>query len=258
VSIRSFFARHRAAGNRPAAGASLRELVSSADRYREQYNPLRALTISRAVTLLEEAQRGEFADVMWLYRFIEMTNPTLLALVERRESALMEMDYDVKIAAEEKHPATWDEQLAEDQRATLAAAYEQVDNLYQAIAHIATATFRSYAHAQMHLDAGETIRHIEPLDQWNFLRDGLYGDWYWNPGAASRSTHALSAEQRLDPERDLLIIRQRSRHVDRPGLIMYIRENLCEKDWDGFVEIYGIPSPVVIGPPDVPAEKEDA
>jgi len=252
-----FFARHRDApqpgGGR---GRDLRELVSAANRYRDQYNPLRNLTITRAITLLESAQRGEYADTMWTYHYLEMTNPTLLALVERRTSALLEMDYDCKMASEEKHPGTWDEKLAEDQRAALAAAYEQIGNLYETIEHLGGATFRSFAHVQAQPGSDGVIRHLEPLDQWNFVRDGLYGGWYWNPDASQKIASSLGADAKLDPDRDLLIVRERRRHVDRPGLVMFVRQNLSEKDWDGFVEIYGLPTPVVIGPPNVPAGKE--
>ena len=44
--------------------------------------------------------------------------------------------------------------------------------------------------------------------------------------------------------------------MDRLALIQWIRASLCEKDWDAFIEIYGIPSWIVIMPPNVPKEKE--
>lgn len=257
MNFSRLFARHRETprpGN--ARGSDMQERVSAANRYRDQFNPLRSLTITRAISLLEAGQRGEFADTMWTYHYIEMTNPTLLALVERRSAALLEMDYDCKMASEEKHPTTWDEALAEDQRATLAAAYEQIGNLYEAIEHLGMATFRSFAHVQAQPDSDGVIRHFEPLDQWNVVRDGLYGDWFWNADATQKTAQSLGAAARIDQQRDLMIVRQRRRHVDRPGLVMFVRQNLSEKDWDGFVEIYGIPNPIVIGPANVPADKE--
>ena len=45
--------------------------------------------------------------------------------------------------------------------------------------------------------AGAATR-IVPIDTWNILRDGLYGDWYWNPDAKSISAINLGAENKLD------------------------------------------------------------
>ena len=45
--------------------------VEQFDKWRQQFNPLRGLTLARAVSMLEGAQRGEYADIQWAYRFIE-------------------------------------------------------------------------------------------------------------------------------------------------------------------------------------------
>src|SRR6266849_9127611 len=54
-----------------AKGLNLQSLVSAANAWREYYNPLRALTLVRAVSLIEAAQRGMFAELQWLYSKIE-------------------------------------------------------------------------------------------------------------------------------------------------------------------------------------------
>jgi phage gp29-like protein len=74
----------------------------------------------------------------------------------------------------------------------------------------------------------------------------MFGDWYWNPEATVTNWRSLPAANRLAPED--FIIRQVARHIDRPGLIKQIRKNLGEKDWSGFLEIYGIPTPIIIMP----------
>ena len=224
--------------------------------WRDQYNPLRGLDMSRAVALLETQNRGDFTDLMWTYEHIEQTDPDLMALVERRLAAIGEMDYDIRIASEEKHGSAFDAALAEDQQATLAAAYERIDNLAEAIVHMATATFRKLAFAQLHMEGTgrhAQLAHIECLDAWNFARQGRNGPFHWNPEA--RQTAALSLGDPLDAERDLLIIREVPRPVDRYGLIKFLRANLAEKDWDGFVEIYGFNQTFVILPPNVPDDK---
>ena len=37
-----------------------------------------------------------------------------------------------------------------------------------------------------------------------------------------------------------------------------MRANLSEKDWDAFIELYGIPMPIITGPEDVSGDKADA
>ena len=37
---------------------------------------------------------------------------------------------------------------------------------------------------------------------------------------------------------------------------LYFRKNLNQKDWDSFLEVYGIPSIFLIGPPNTPETKE--
>jgi hypothetical protein len=47
------------------------KLVAYANRWRENYNPLRQLPMAIAVSLLERGQRGDMALLQWTFRFIE-------------------------------------------------------------------------------------------------------------------------------------------------------------------------------------------
>lgn len=214
---------------------------------REQTNPLRSLTIARAISLMESAQRGEFLELQWLYWFVEQTDPLLIALQERRYGRLAEMDWECKVIPRQRRRTSFDEVLAEEQAAALAEQYDRVDNLKEAIEHLASATFRLYAHVNVQRNGAGEIAHLEPLDQWNFLRHGMFGDWYWNPDANATNWRSLPPENRIVPED--FIIRTVARHINRPGLVKYIRKALAEKDWSGFVEIYGQPTPDVLMPP---------
>jgi len=232
---------------------STKQLVQALDIWRDTYNPLRGLTMPRAVSLLESINAGTLAEVMWAFDHIEQTDPDLLALVERRITAVEEMDYDIRLASEEKHGQRWSKTLAEDQRAFLAGAYEQIDNINEAVAHMAMATFRKYAFCQVHPNAEGLPAHLECLDQWNFARRGRRGPWYWNPQAQSVEWRSLG--EPLDLRRDRLIVREVPRYVDRYGMIKYVRANLAEKDWDSFVEIFGFNQTIVILPPEVGQDK---
>ena len=56
--------------------------------WRAQFNPLRGLTIAQLVAMLEAGERGNYARLQWLYRFVEKRNPTLRAVLQRRMAAL--------------------------------------------------------------------------------------------------------------------------------------------------------------------------
>jgi len=230
--------------------------MRSFNRWSERYNPLRSLTVGRSISMLEQHQRGEFADPCWAYYFCECTDGDLFALCERRESALMELDWNISPVSVKwrKSNSTFDQALADEQIACLGERYDAIDNLYEAIRHMSTASFRGFAHCEKYRDASGEINHLEPVDQWNMVRDLLTGPWRYNPDAIACTYASLSPDLDVNPD-DFLIVESR-RHIDRMGLIKFVRGNLSEKDWDAFVEIYGIPNGVVIGPPNVPQGKE--
>ncbi|MCX6904541.1 MAG: hypothetical protein NTW03_13880, partial [Verrucomicrobia bacterium] len=124
------------------------------NNWRDGLNPARALTIQRAVALLDAYDRGQMADVQWTFRKMERSHPDLLALVKRRTGSIMEMDWDIRVKSEdrnpksERNPKSDTETLAEQQAAALREAYERIDNLYEAIGHLALAAFRGFAHLQ--------------------------------------------------------------------------------------------------------------
>jgi phage gp29-like protein len=246
------------------SGLTVGDRIESANRWREAYNPLRGLTIERAVSLLEAYQRGEYADIMWALYFVEQTDPDLLAIIERRTSALLQLDWNIKIVAEEKRRSDFDEKLANDQAQALRNAYERLTNLYDLIEHLSLGSFRGYAIAQKQFispSGAKTLSPVQPnlmelLDPWRIIRDGMYGAYYWNPNAQTTTAIALGEKHRLDPARDGLIIREVRRPIGRIALLKFIRSSLSEKDWDGFVEIYGIPASIIIGPPNIPTGKE--
>jgi hypothetical protein len=235
------------------------KLVAYANRWRENYNPLRQLPMAIAVSLLERGQRGDMALLQWTFRFIERRYATLGGLISRCEAPLLNFEWQIGI--KEELPAGATKAMAEAQQATLRAAYDGLDNLKQGIRHLHLAEFRGYSHIQKHRDADGSVYHLETLDQWCVCRDGLYGDWWWNPDSRSMTMPGLV----LPPENHIggdalplgdFIIEESERPIDEIGLVNFIRANLCEKDWDGFIEIYGIPGGVVTMPPNVPQGKE--
>lgn len=231
----------------PAGGRTLEQRLAAYRRYRENDNPLRGLTLRKAIRLVEDYFRGDMADLQWAYFHVEGSDPDMIALIELSLSRLAEMDWDV-VASEEA-----DQKMAEAQIAFVRQSLDAIDNLEDAIEHFALARFRGYAHVEPYY-TGDLCTHWEIIDQWNVVRDGLKGAWKWNPDAKSVGFDALPPEYEFPPER--FIIREVARPVNRYAIMKAIRSSLSDKDWDAFAEIYNIPSGVVIGPPSVPAGKE--
>lgn len=236
-------------------GSPLAELVKKANRFREQYNPVRGLTIRRASSLVEDFDRGEFADLMWTYRWIERHDETLSAVVTRRDAALRKLDWDIKVTPDDELPEGSTVDQAKAQALTLRTAYDRISNLREGIAHLALATFRGFAHVEIQdADGDGLIDRLEPVDQWNIVRDGLKGDWGYNIVGHRTSFRSIAPAMRLDPTR--FVIREVDRHVDWVALFCFVRKTLSQKDWDAFVEGYGLNPTTVIGPPGVPKERE--
>lgn len=233
--------------NRAVAAASWRLHIATANLWRDHYNPLRSLTIARVVSLLEDGERGAFADVQWTYRYIEMQDATLGALVERRTSAIQKLDWNIKVredVPQDKQP------VAERQQAALRTAYDRIANLSAALEFLVMASFRGYSHLEKVTDAAGRVIELAPVDQWFWVRAGLYGRWQYN------RTASFGAARGEDVPLDRFIIREVQRPINRVALVCFVRKNLSQKDWDGFIEAYGIPAVFIVMPDNVPQEKE--
>lgn len=240
--------RMRGIMNRAVASVSYRFHVATANLWRDAYNPLRSLTIQRAVSLLEEGERGAFADLQWTYRFIEMQDPVLGALVERRTSAIQELDWSIKLKAE--IPAG-KEAVAKKQEAALNAAYGKIGNLTESFETMAMASFRGFARLEKVTDENGDIIELASVDQWFWVRQGLYGAWQLNRDSSIGTNRG---DEVPEPR---FVHREVSRPINRVALVAFVRKSLSQKDWDAFIEAFGIPAVFILMPDSVPEGKED-
>lgn len=234
------------------------QLVRYWNRWRENYNALVGLTIQRVRILLEQSQRGDTAYPQWTYRIVERRHPVLKSLLDCCEAPMENFKWDIRIKKE--LPKDFTKEQAEVQQAALKSAYAQVDNVREGLIHLSLADFRGYSHIQKHYLDGE-VTHFECLFQYCVCRDGLFGDWFWNPDSKSLTMpeYVLSSANRIGGDqlpREQFIIREVERPINEIALENFVRRKLIEKDWSAFDEIFGIPSGVVTMPSNVPPGRE--
>jgi phage gp29-like protein len=260
----------RTHSTQPSAGGgkSAAELVRQSNRWRDNYNPIRGLFIARAISILEAADRGDFAELQLVMRKVERRHPALKGLKARRLAALEKLDWEIKVVDELPDGVT--RQDAETQRKFLRNRYEMTENLTEAVGFLATAEFRGFAILQKHRfnDGGEfdgAVREFHWLPQDQFSRDGQFGDFYYNQnsnfGIGIDSCQTLLGEQnRIGsvhlPREDFL-----RREVESPlyeiALVAFVNWCMGRKDWAAFTEIFGLPNGVAIMPANIPPGMED-
>lgn len=243
-------------------GKTSGELVRQANTWRDAYNPLRGLVIARVIAILEQAERGDFAELQMVLRKVEKRFPVLKALKARRLSALEKLDWDVKILS--NLPERYTKADAEKQQKFLRARYDQISNLREAIGFLVMAEFRGYSILQKRRPDDGAVKELHWLPQSHFQRDGQFGAFYHNPECVYGATPALLGESNqiggAELPRENFVIRECSNDLNSPlyeiALIAFVNWSMGRKDWSAFVEIFGLPNSVVIMPGNIPAGKE--
>ena len=215
--------------------------------WREYVNPLRGVTLEGIVSMIEQCERGKCADAQWFYQAMERSDALITTVVMRRRAALLSCDWQVR---EEEKPT--DAVLAREQAAALRDAYDLVENLREAVAFLATAVFRGYAHVEKHFAAKGVVTRLEPVEQWFWCRKGMFGEWTYNRQAKS----GVDEGEKVTRENFVLV--EAPCALDRVLSVQYFRRNLALTDWSSYLDVYGIPSVFFIGPEGATAEKEAA
>ena len=223
----------------------MRYICSTKDHgYRDSTNPLRGLNMLRLVAMQESGERGEYADLQWFYYYMERSDAMIHSVIQRRRAALLSLDWDVRVVSQEQ-----DNPLANEQADFLRMVYDNIDNFREAVSFLFTGFFRGFAHLEKHWSSGGLIERLEPVEQWFWVRDGLFGVWEYNAGAVSGHRRGES----IKPENFVLL---EAPALDRILSVLYLRKNLSQTDWDAFLSVYGIPSIFLVGPPNADEEKQ--
>ncbi len=230
--------------------------------WRDQYNPLRGMSLPKLLSLLDAGERGQYADLQWFYHYMERSDAMVFSVMQRRRAALLACDWDIRLCPPDAGEAriqksesriqkkTGDQILADEQAAMLREAYDRVENLRDAVAFLFSGFFRGYAHMEKHYSASGMIQRLEPVEQWFWVRDGMYGEWEYNQNAVSGRYRGVP----IEPENFAILD---TVPLNRLLAVQYLGRTLALKDWDSFLEVYGIPSVFLVGPPNTPESKEE-
>ena len=97
--------------------------TSKDNQWREYVNPLRGLTLERIVSLIEQGERGAFADLQWFYQAMERSVALIATVLMRRRAALLSCEWHLR---PEENPT--DTVLACEQAVFLRDQYDRVEN----------------------------------------------------------------------------------------------------------------------------------
>ena len=228
--------------------------------WRDYYNPLRGLSFPRMTALLEAGERGQYADLQWCYHYLERSDPMIFSVLQRRRAALLDCDWDIRQVkpgmGAVRHAGQRlrvngpvDEVLAAEQADCLRGVYEGIENFYDAVGFLFTGVSRGYAHLEKHFAPDGSITRLEPVEQWFWVRDGMFGPWQYNQNAVSGRRFGLP----IEPDNFLIL---ETTPLNRMLSLLYLRRTLAQRDWDAFLDLYGIPPVFLIGPPNAIGEKE--
>jgi len=224
--------------------------------WRDQYNPLRGMSLQKLLALLDAGERGQYADLQWFYHFMERSDAMVFSVLQRRRAALLSCDWDIRQVAEvapgnlPPTGAKHDTVLADEQVAMLREAYDRIENLRDAVSFLFSGFFRGYAHLEKHYADSGLVTRLEPVEQWFWVRDGMYGDWEYNQNAVSGRYRGVP----IDPLNFVILD---TIPLNRLLSMLYLGRALAMKDWDSFLEVYGIPSVFLVGPPNTPDSKAE-
>lgn len=205
---------------------------------RAAYSPLRSLGMARVVSLLEQGEYGYYADLTWLYHFIERREPVVRAIRRRRQAALGALDWAIEIKEEGKDGAEL-QGLASEQQQALKEEFGRIGNLREAWKWLGMAFFRGFAHLEAEYDEFWRPVHLTPVEQWYWARRYPDKRWLYNRDAMNVQAGVPVS---TDGAYRHFVVREVDDPFDMVAAIEFMRKNTAIKDWDAFDGIFGVPN----------------
>ncbi len=214
------------------------------------------LTPSKLAALLREADEGSLAAPMQLFEEMEEKDAHLYAVANTRRLALTGLDWKVISAADLREGV--DRVAADEAAAYCREVLTDLDGLDEALQHLALATGRNIAMAELVWDvAGGELRpmRLVPVD---FTR--IVFDETDRPRILTQDAPREGIE--LPPNKFVVHTPHSvSGHPQRGGLLrvtamVYLAKNLALKDWMIFAEVFGMPVRIARYEPSATAEEK--
>ena len=203
-------------------------------RAKRTQNPLSGLNPAKVRRLYELYREGKYADVQLAWDALEEYDDMLGTVLERRQSALGEMEWDVLIDARAVGEDAALQALAEAQQDYITRRLREVENLSDAIKWLGLANFRRYSALEV-LPAGGGERWL-PIHHWLLCRPALEGAWCYNELAETSCT-------RTEPiDMSTVILREVARPIDLVAMFLISAKESSIDGWDSFLEVYGNPA----------------
>ena len=187
--------------------------------------------MSRLIQMLNASDMGYKPDLQWLFSYLERRDAVLKSVKSRRAAAIKKLKWNIKI----KEGEDVDQDLAQAQQQFLNQIYNGVSNLYKAIEFLSTAEFRGFAHLEKHYKNSDgTIELLQPVPQHFWVKRYPSADWLYQPRALQSTVGTVI-------DKNDFIIRNVDNPISEMAAIYIVRKGLSAKDWDSFVETFGIP-----------------
>lgn len=203
-------------------------------RAKRTQNPLSGLNPAKVRRLYELYREGKYADVQLAWDALEEYDDMLGTVLERRQSALGEMEWDVLIDARAVGEDAALQARAEAQQDYITRRLREVENLSDAIKWLGLANFRRYSALEV-LPAGSGERWL-PIHHWLLCRPALEGAWCYNEAAETSCT-------RTEPiDMSAVILREVARPIDLVAMFLISAKEAAIDGWDSFLEVFGNPA----------------
>lgn len=213
--------------------------------YRDQYNPLRGLSLARIVQMEDAAERGDWSDLQWLWRHMIQTDVTTKSALAKRLSHMESLDWEI-VKNEGGDPV-----LMEEQEAVLRYAYDRIDNLSASVVNVARALFTGYSHIEkVRTGYGPFISRLDYIDPWFWNWDPTKKRWLFNPTAEQGFQRGEPVE-----DKDLIIYAPMDPLMKSIGRHFFAKM-LAMADWDTALENGANQAIFISGPPGTPPAKE--
>lgn len=218
----------------------LQDMAREHDRWLDFTSPLDFLSVDVVRRAQNEATRGAYAQLQWLWEQLEPADSILATCVERRLGALKRIPWDIR---KKDGLSDAEDLLAEAQLRTVQDFANAIENLDEGIEALAQASFRHYRHIQL-LETEAGALRLNLTENWNWARDGYAGEWQWNPAA----TYGLTRGLPLPVDRASIVTRICARPIDQPAMMLCLDRKNAKAQWLVYNGRYGTPPVFAIMP----------